>query len=132
MGIETPVRVADMNIRAWKIVVVAKNFGTLLATQVGVTAEIFIDGALRIAEPVGEIVEVFPGQTFEHPILFDTGDIGRVQIHSGAQVLTAKIKFSYGDQSQRRFVYVADAKLVGGFLNLTRTETTELSPRRDV
>jgi hypothetical protein len=66
----------------------------------------------RMTDPVREVVEVFPGQAFEHPILFDTGDTGRSQILSGAQVLTAKIKFSYGDQSQRRFVYLRMGSLL--------------------
>jgi hypothetical protein len=128
MGIgETPIRVDNINVPMWRISTVAKNFGTLLATGVSVTAEIFIDGALRMTEPVGEVVEVFPGQAFSHLTVFDTGQSGRVQINSGAQALTAKIKITYRDQSQRSFVYLADAKFIGGFLHLTRTATTELS-----
>lgn len=131
MGIgEAPIRVENINVPMWRISTVAKNFGTLLASRVSVTAEIFIDGALRLTEPVGEVVEVFPGQTFSHLTVFDTGPSSRVQINAGVQALTAKIKITYSDQSQRSFVYVADAKFIGGFLHLTRTETTELSPAR--
>lgn len=127
MGIEAPVSIANLNVQIWKINVVAKNFGTLLATQVSVTAEIFIDETLRQSYPVTEIVEVFPGQTHEHSITFDTGD-GRSQMFAGERILTARIKLTYGDQSQRRFEYVADTKLRSEHLYLTRTQTTELSP----
>jgi hypothetical protein len=131
MGIEAPVKVANLNVRIWKILVVAKNFGTLLATQVSITAEIFIDGAIRQSDTVTEVVEVFPGQTHEHSITYDTGETGRSQIFSGDQILTARIKLTYGDQSQRRFEYVADTKLRSEHLYLTRTETTELPPARN-
>lgn len=130
MGIgEAPIRVDNINVPMWRIIIVAKNFGTILATRVSITAEIFLNGALRMSEPVGEVVEVFPDQAFSHLTVFDTGQSGRLQINSGAQAFTAKIKITYSDQSQRSFVYVADAKFIGGFLHLTRTQTTELPPQ---
>jgi hypothetical protein len=131
MGIEAPAKVANLNVRIWKILVVAKNFGTLLATQVSITAEIFIDGVIRQSDPVTEVVEVFPGQTHEHSITYDTGETGRSQIFSGDQILTVRIKLTYGDQSRRRFEYVADTKLRSEHLYSTRTETTELPPARN-
>jgi hypothetical protein len=130
MGIEAPIQIANQNVRIWKIDLVAKNFGTLLATQVSVTTDIFTDRELRMTDPPAEVVEVFPGQAFGHSIMFDTGDTDRLMIHAGTKTLTAKIRFSYSDQSQRRFEHVAEAKFKGGHLYLTRTETTESSPAR--
>lgn len=128
MGIEAPVNILNQNVRNWQIPVVVKNFGTLLATQVSVTAEMFVDGAVRKSDPVTEVVEIFPGQTHTHSIMFDTGESRGSQIVSGERTLTAKIKVTYGDQSQRKFGYVAEAKYKTSALYLMRTETTELSP----
>lgn len=130
MGIEAPVNILNQNVRNWQIPVVVKNFGTLLATQVSVTAEIFVDGAVRKSDPVTEVVEVFPGQIHTHSIMFDTGESRGSQIFSGDRTLTAKIKVTYGDKSQRKFEYAAEAKYKASALYLTRTETTELSPVR--
>jgi len=131
MGIgETPIRVDNLINPSWRINIVTRNFGTLLATRVSVTSKIFIEGALRKEEPIGEIVEVFPNQPFTHLTVFETGASDRGPISSGERTFTVKIKITYGDQSQRNFVYVADTKFIGGFLHLTKTETTELSPAR--
>jgi len=125
MGIEAPIRVDNADTPNWMFAVGTKNFGTLIATQVTVIGEVFIDGAIQMMEPPNEVVEVFPAQKHEHIIRFAVGD-RRSELFAGSRALTVKIKIAYSGESGKKFEFIAETKYVGGFLQLARTGTIEL------
>jgi hypothetical protein len=103
MGVSNVWLRAGWGTRVWDIAFGLKNYGTLPALSVGLTAEVFTDNNLRMQTTESPSVQIFPSAEFVSIVRFDMGDPDQVGVHNDSIKLRIEVRIPYQSQDGRHF-----------------------------
>jgi hypothetical protein len=111
--------------RIWHIGFDLKNYGTLPALSVGLTADVFTDNNHRMQTMESPSVQIFPSAEFVSIVLFDMGDPDTVGVHKEAIKLRIEVRIPYQSQDGRHFEHTATISFVHTRFQVDKSATLE-------
>jgi hypothetical protein len=125
MGVSKVALRSGWGTRVWDIAFDLKNYGTLPALDVGLTAEIFTDDNLRMQTMESPSVQIFPSAEFVSIVRFDMGDPDQVGVHKGAIKLRTEVRIPYRSEDGRHFEHTATVSFAPGGFQIDKSGTSD-------
>ncbi len=103
MGVSKVAVRSGWGTRVWDIAFDLKNYGTLPALDVGLTAEVFTNRNPRMQTTESPSVQIFPSAEFVSIVRFDMGDADKVGVHNESIKLLIEALIPYRSEDGRHF-----------------------------
>jgi len=125
MGVSNVALRAGWGSREWDIGFDLKNYGTLPALNVGLTAEVFTDNNLREHTIESPSVQIFPSAEFVSIVRFDMGNPDTVGVHKESIKLRIEVRMPYQSEDGRHFEHAATVSFVHGRFQVDKSATQD-------
>ncbi len=125
MGVSNVALRGGWGTRVWDIGFDLKNYGTLPALSVGLTADVFTDNNHRMQTTESPSVQIFPSAEFASIVRFDMGDPDTVAVHKESIKLRLEVRIPYKSEDGRHFEHVATVSFARSRFQVDKSGTLD-------